>query len=61
MIEVGFHPIATISFAGNLMAMHRKTWLVEMEVAVCYLAVAFVALALMLADTLWKSVAGKYP
>jgi len=44
-----------------LVAMDRKTSLVEMEVAVCYLAVAFVALALMLADTLWKSVAGKYP
>jgi hypothetical protein len=43
------------------MAMDRKTWLVEMEVGACFLAVAFVALALMLGDTLWKSVAGKYP
>jgi hypothetical protein len=39
--------------------MDNKTWLVEMEVAACYVAVAIVALTLMLGNTLWKSVAGK--
>ena len=42
-----------------LLAMDKKTWFVEMEVAACYVAVAIVALTLMLGNTLWKSVAGK--
>ena len=42
-----------------LLAMDNKTWLVEMEVAVCFVAVAIVAFTLMLGNTLWKSVAGK--
>ena len=42
-----------------LLVMDNKTWLVEMEVAACFVAVAIVAFALMLGNTLWKSVAGK--
>jgi hypothetical protein len=40
-------------------AMDNKTWLLEVEVAVCLAAVAIVALALMLGSTLWKSLTGK--
>jgi hypothetical protein len=39
--------------------MDHKTRLVEMEVAVCYLAAAMVAFALMLGHGLWKNLAGK--
>jgi hypothetical protein len=41
--------------------MHNKIWLVEMEVAVCFVAVAMVAFALMLGNTLWKRLADKQP
>jgi hypothetical protein len=39
--------------------MDKKTWLVELEVAACFVVVAIVALVLMLGDTLWKSVAAR--
>jgi len=39
--------------------MDNKTWLVEMEVAACLVAAAIAAFALMLGDTLWKSVSSK--
>jgi len=42
-----------------LLFMDNKTWLLEMEVAACFVAVAIVAFALMLGNTLWKSVTGK--
>jgi len=40
-----------------LLAMDNKTWLVEMEVAVCFVAVAIVAFTLMLGNTLSYSLA----
>ncbi len=39
--------------------MQNKTWLLEMEVAVYFVAAAMVAFALMLGDTLWKRLAAK--
>ncbi len=39
--------------------MDKKTWLLEMEVAACFVAAALVAFALMLGNTLWKNVTGK--
>ena len=42
-----------------LLAMDNKTWFVEMEVAACLVAIAFLAFTLMLGNILWKSVAGK--
>jgi hypothetical protein len=42
-----------------LLVMDNKTWLVEMEVAVCFVAIAMVALTLMMGHTLWKSMTGK--
>jgi len=39
--------------------MDNKTWLVEMEVAACFVAAAIVAFTLMLGNTLWNSVASK--
>jgi hypothetical protein len=42
-----------------LMVMDNKTWLVEVEVAACILAVAIVALTLMVGHTLWMSLARK--
>ena len=42
-----------------LVVMDNKTWLVEMEVAACLVAVAIVAFTLMLGNTLWKSASGK--
>jgi len=38
-----------------LKAMDNKTWLVEVEVGACLMAVAIVAFSLMLGHTLWKS------
>jgi hypothetical protein len=38
--------------------MDNKTWLVEMEVAAGFVAVAIVAFTLMPGSILWKSVAG---
>ncbi len=35
--------------------MDKKTWLIEVEVAVCLLAGAFIALTLMVGHSLWKS------
>jgi hypothetical protein len=42
-----------------LMVMDNKSWLVEVEVAACILAVAIAALTLMVGHTLWMSVARK--
>jgi hypothetical protein len=42
-----------------LMVMDNKTWLVEVEVATCLIAVAIVAFSLMLGHTLWMSLARK--
>jgi hypothetical protein len=42
-----------------IISMDNKNWLLELEVAACFVAVALLALALMLSNTLWKSLAGK--
>jgi hypothetical protein len=42
-----------------LWEMENKTWLVEMELAACLVVVAIAAFALMLGDTVWRSVSGK--
>jgi hypothetical protein len=39
--------------------MDTKSWLVEMEVAVCFVAVVLAAFILMAGHVLWKSLAGK--
>ncbi|MGB7748727.1 MAG: hypothetical protein WBN75_15740 [Verrucomicrobiia bacterium] len=38
--------------------MENKTWLTEVEVAACIMAVAMTAFTLMVAHALWKSLAG---
>jgi len=42
-----------------LLGMDNKTWLVEVEVAVCILAGAIVAFTLMMGHTLWLSMVRK--
>jgi hypothetical protein len=51
--------MATTSFADYLYHMYNKTWLLEMEVAACFVAEAIVAIALMLGNNLWKCLADK--
>jgi choline-glycine betaine transporter len=41
-----------------LWAVENKTWLTEVEVAACIMAVAMTAFTLMVAHALWKSLAG---
>ena len=58
-LTVGFHPWHPQDNQMMLLVMDNKTWLVEMEVAVCFVAIAFVALTLMTGHSLWKSMAGR--
>jgi hypothetical protein len=51
--------MATRSSADDTYGMHNKTWLIEMEVTFYYVAVALVALALMLGNSLRKCPAVK--
>jgi hypothetical protein len=39
--------------------MDNRTWLIEVAVAACILAVAIVAFGLMVGHGLWKTMAGK--
>jgi hypothetical protein len=39
--------------------VENKTWLIEVEVGACLMAVAIVAFSLMLGHTLWMSLARK--
>jgi hypothetical protein len=39
--------------------MENKTWLIEMEVAACLMAVAILAFTLMVGHTLWMILARK--
>jgi nitrogen fixation-related uncharacterized protein len=39
--------------------MKNQTWLIEMELAACLLAVAIIAFTLMVGHTLWASLARK--
>ena len=40
--------------------MNHKTWLIEAEVAICLVAAAMVAFALMVGCALSKTLAGKW-
>ena len=44
-----------------LWTVENKTWLIEVEVAACLVAVAMAAFTLMVGHTLWKSLAGDPP
>jgi len=44
-----------------LPVMNNKIFLVEIEVAACFVVIAFVALTLMLGHTLWESMADIWP
>jgi hypothetical protein len=44
---------------GDYLRMTNKTWIIEVGVAVCILAVAAIAFGLMVSQGLWKSMAGK--
>ena len=39
--------------------MDNKTWLIELEVAACLMAMILVAFTLMVGNNLWKTIAGK--
>jgi hypothetical protein len=57
----GFTPWCRQDGSAILWFMDNKAWLLEMEVAACFVAVAIVAFALMLGSTLWKRATRKQP
>jgi hypothetical protein len=42
-----------------ILVLNNKIWLIEIEVAACFVVIAFVALTLMLGHILWESVADR--
>jgi hypothetical protein len=60
LARVGFHPMALAGPWGKMFSdMKNKTWLVEVELAACLMAVAAVAFTLMMGHTLWLGLARK--
>jgi hypothetical protein len=51
-------PWRTQNFQAILPAMDNKTWLVEVEILACVVALATLAFTLMVGNAIWKRMAG---